>query len=100
MMKLKGDLFGLLLIMLIGGSAMRSNAAEEAFKVISRTDAAPRKVVVGTSMARFAGSFDERVTTALAVIDEMAKEGEKLGTGKKLDLMVLPEYAIMSGVGK
>jgi predicted amidohydrolase len=49
-------------------------------------------------MARFRGSFDERVKVALAVIEEMAREGEKLG--KKFDLMILPEYAIMSGVGK
>jgi predicted amidohydrolase len=80
-----------------GGSVMGADAKSGEFRPVSRTDTLPRKVVVGTTMGRIRGSFDERVKTSLEFLDEMAKDAAK--QGKKLDLMILPEYSIMSGVG-
>src|SRR6185437_5879360 len=80
-----------------GGSVMGADATGGEFRAVSRTDTLPRKVVVGTTMGRIRGSLEERVKTSLGFLDEMGKEAAK--QGKKLDLMILPEYAIMSGVG-
>jgi len=64
----------------------------------SKVDTLPRKVVVATSMARFAGTLEERTSRGVEVVEAMAAEAARMGKG--LDLCILPEYAICAGKSK
>lgn len=61
----------------------------------SRADTPPRKVLLGTVMEFFRGGLSERLTRAAQLIDGVAAEAGRKYPGRRLDLVVLPEHAIM-----
>lgn len=61
---------------------------------VSRADSAPRKVVVASTVANFAGTVDERLQLACALLDSAAAEAQRQYGSATLDLMVFPEFAI------
>ena len=58
-------------------------------------DEPPRKVLVGTVCSRFSGSHEARAEQACKLIDALAAKAESAYAGRKLDLAVLPETALM-----
>jgi predicted amidohydrolase len=62
----------------------------------SRADTPPRKVVIGTALARFSGDLQARLAQAGKLLDEAALGASRQYPGKGMDLMVLPEYAILN----
>jgi predicted amidohydrolase len=67
---------------------------------MDRSDAPPRKVVVGTAMYAMWGEYpgvDKRLAELGDLIDEMARKASQQYPGSKLDLAVLPEDAICGG---
>src|SRR5688500_3720021 len=65
-----------------------------------RSDAPPRKVVVGTAMYAMWGEYpgvEKRLETLGEIIDEMARKAAEQYRGSKLDLVVLPEDAVCGG---
>src|SRR4051794_8438018 len=79
-------------VMVIGGCAMSGKTVTAGHEGMApwktRAEALPRKVVVASVMQRFRGPVEERVKLAEDVI---AEAGGK-AAGKKLDLVILPEY--------
>ena len=62
--------------------------------------AAPRKVIIGTSLQGFYGRYpglDKRLAQLAGLVDEMAKQAETAYPGRGLDLVVLPENAVTAG---
>jgi predicted amidohydrolase len=67
---------------------------------MSRSDAPPRKVVVGTAMYAMWGEYpgvEKRLEALGEIIDEMARKSAEKYHGSKLDLVVLPEDAVCGG---
>jgi predicted amidohydrolase len=60
---------------------------------VSRSESPPRKVVIATVVARFAGSIDDRLALASRLVDASALDVSLKYPGKTLDLLVLPEFA-------
>lgn len=58
-------------------------------------DAPPRKVLVGTLCRRFAGTPEARADRAERLIDELGARARETYGGRRLDLVVLPEHALM-----
>ena len=54
----------------------------------------PRKVLVATVNYHFHGDLDNRLATAVKIIGDAAKRAEEKHSGKRLDLVVLPENAL------
>jgi len=84
----------LLAAMMAGGCAM----AQQRVEVKSKANALPRKVVVATVMQRFRGGLEQRLTLAEEVIALAGKEAAAKYP-RRLDLVVLPEYAISTEKG-
>lgn len=86
-------------MMLIGGCAMSGRTAvtmsDQGTQWKTRAETLPRKVLVASVMQRFRGPVEERVKLAE---DLIAEAGQK-AAGKKLDLVILPEYAIADAQG-
>jgi len=70
------------------------------FQHKSKADALPRKVILGTVMQRFDGTLHDRLKLAETVIAEVGTEAANKYPGRKLDLVVLPEFAIATGKGQ
>jgi predicted amidohydrolase len=67
---------------------------------MARSEAPPRKVVVGTAMYAMWGEYpgvESRLAALGEIIDEMARKAAARYHGSKLDLVVLPEDAICGG---
>jgi predicted amidohydrolase len=67
---------------------------------MDRTEAPPRKVVVGTAMYSIWGEYpgvDRRLEALGEIIDEMAGQAAEKYPGARLDLAVLPEDAVCGG---
>lgn len=67
---------------------------------MTREDAPPRKVVVGTAMCAMWGEYPgvaKRLEALGEIIDEMARKAADQYRGAKLDLVVLPEDAVCGG---
>jgi len=64
----------------------------------STAGALPRKVLVATTMASFHGTAAQRTAQALSLIAQAA-EIQTAQHGRRLDLVVLPEYAIQQRDG-
>ncbi len=58
-------------------------------------DCPPRKVLVGTLCRRFTGTPEVRAERAARLIDELAARARDQYAGRRLDLVVLPEHALM-----
>ena len=67
--------------------------------VVSRADSTPRKVVIGSALAHFSGPLADRLALAVNLIDQAAHEAEQKYPGRRLDLMVFPEFALARGNG-
>lgn len=61
---------------------------------VSRADSPPRKVIVGSALANFTGSLTERLALTAKLVDEAAEKAKEMPTGRGLDLLVFPEFAI------
>ena len=83
----------LMATIIAGGCAM----AEQRFEIKSTADAPPRKVVIATIMQRFRGTLEQRLTLAEEVIALAGKEAA--AKHPRLDLVVLPEFAISTENG-
>jgi len=62
----------------------------------------PRKVIIGTTMERFPGKYpglEKRLDQIAELIDETARESERIYPGEGLDLIVLPEEVVTRGKG-
>jgi predicted amidohydrolase len=59
----------------------------------SRAGTPPRKVVVGSAVADFTGSVEDRLRLAVKLLDDAAREAAGKW-GKNLDVMVFPEFAL------
>src|SRR5689334_10837747 len=94
---LKMRLVLVLFILALTGCAMNKEIATTTVK--TRADTLPRKVIVATAMQRFRGPLEDRLKLAEEVIAEAGKEAEKKYPGRRLDLVVLPEYAIATKEG-
>lgn len=66
----------------------------------SSADNLPQKIIVGTTMKHIAGTLRQRLDVVAHLIDEVAGQAARQYPGKGLDLVVLPESAISSGVGE
>jgi predicted amidohydrolase len=67
---------------------------------MARSDALPRKVVVGTAMYAMWGEYpgvEQRLAALGEIIDEMARKAAEKYPGSGLDLVVLPEDAVCGG---
>jgi predicted amidohydrolase len=67
---------------------------------VSRAASAPRKVVVASALARFDGPVEQRLALAAQLFDEAAQRARTTDGGRDLDLLVLPEFAILRETGK
>jgi predicted amidohydrolase len=87
-----------LLLAAVAGAGMNATAAEVAVKTTSAQ--APRKVIVGTTLQRFWGTYpglDKRLKQLADLIDNLAAESTRK-YGRGLDLAVLPEEAVTGGM--
>jgi predicted amidohydrolase len=69
---------------------------------MDRSEAPPRKVMVGTAMYAMWGEYpglEKRLAALGQIIDEMARKAGAQYPGGKLDLIVLPEDAVCGGRG-
>src|SRR6266851_75665 len=67
---------------------------------MARSDALPRKVVVGTAMYAMWGEYpgvEQRLEVLGEIIDEMARKAVEKYPGSRLDLVALPEDAVCGG---
>ena len=61
-----------------------------------------RKVIIGTTMERFPGKYpgiEKRLDQIAGLIDETARESERIYPGEGLDLIVLPGEVVTRGKG-
>lgn len=68
---------------------------EAARRAIARANRPPRKVLVGTVVGGYgvySMSLEDRLTRLNAIVDAIAAQGKREYPGKRLDLVVLPEY--------
>jgi predicted amidohydrolase len=65
----------------------------------SRAGTPPRKVLLATAMARFSGSFEERVALLAKLLDQADDMAREKYSGRSLDLLILPEVAFSTGKG-
>ena len=82
-----------------GMAAGGGRAQQEGETVV--TDAAPRKVVIGTTMYAMWGEYpglDSRLAALSRLVGEMAAEAARKYPGAGLDLAVLPENAVTGGL--
>ncbi len=79
--------------------AESSAAATTTPRFTSRADSPPRKVVIASAVADFSGSVEQRLVLAARLIDEAGAIAEKTGSGRGLDLVVIPEFAICREAG-
>lgn len=68
--------------------------------VADTKDLPPRKVIVGTVCARFAGTPEERAANAARLVGELADKAAREFPGRRLDLVVLPEHCVMNKPGR
>ena len=61
---------------------------------VSRANTPPRKVVVASALADFSGSTEARLNLAARLIDDAARQTAQLYPGQRLDLVILPDFAI------
>lgn len=73
-------------------AALASNAP----RFTSRADSPPRKVVVASAVARFAGTVEERLALAGRLIDQAAETKTNAAVVRGLDLVVLPRIRDLS----
>lgn len=66
----------------------------------SSTDNLPRKIIVGTTMKHITGTLRQRLDVVAQLVDEVAGQAAQQYPGEGVDLIVLPESAISSGVGE
>jgi predicted amidohydrolase len=66
---------------------------------VSRANAAPRKVVIGSALADFSGPTTQRLALAARLVDDAARQAAERYPGQRLDLMVFPEFALSRGTG-
>lgn len=71
-----------------------AQARDLAARATVRADAPPRKVVVGSVLARFSGSLEERLANASRLADQAAAEAVRTAGGRGLDLLVFPEFSM------
>jgi len=70
-------------------------------KPMSKADAPPRKVIVGTSMYAMWGKYpglEKRLAQLCGLVDEMAAKAKKQ-YGRSVDICALPEVAVSGGAG-
>lgn len=77
--------------------ATMATAAEVRF--VSRADSAPRKVVVASAIANFTGSVERRLALAADLFDDAARQARRREGERGLDLLVLPEFALLRETG-
>ncbi len=82
------------------GLALAATAAANEPRFVSRADTPPRKVVVASAIARFEGSVGERLALAARLFDDAAHQARAMNNGRGLDLLVLPEFAILRETGR
>jgi len=68
--------------------------SEGAEAYVTRANAAPRKLIVGSAVADFTGTVEERLQTAGTLLDSAAEKAHQQYGKPALDLMVFPEFAI------
>ena len=61
---------------------------------VSRANAAPRKVVIGSVVADFSGPVAARLQLAARLLDAAARDAAAKYPGRGLDLMVFPEFTL------
>jgi predicted amidohydrolase len=66
---------------------------------VRRADRAPRKVVIASALAHFSGSVSERLALAVKLVDDAARQATARFPEEGLDLVVLPEFALMRETG-
>lgn len=64
---------------------------------VTRSNSAPRKVVIAPAVIRFEGALEHRLQVAADWIDHAAREAASRYEGRGLDLVVFPEFALQSG---
>lgn len=69
-------------------------APEAAGAWVTRANARPRKVVLGSAMAAFQGPLSQRLSLMSALLDQAAAQAKAAPGGRGLDLMVFPEFAL------
>lgn len=69
-------------------------------RFVSRANTAPRKVVIGSTVARFEGSVEKRLQLVESLLDNAAGQAARKYPGRKLDLMVFPEFTLRRDEGK
>jgi predicted amidohydrolase len=74
--------------------ASESTPSSAPMAYASHANSIPRKVVVGSVVANFDGSVDERLRFACALLDSAGADAQKQYGRAQLDLMVFPEFAI------
>lgn len=83
-------------MMMWAGLALAANES----RFVSRADTPPRKVVVASAIARFEGSVEQRLALAAKLFDDAAQQARAMKEPWALDLLVLPEFAILRETGK
>ena len=63
--------------------------------LVGPKDCPPRKALVGTVCKSFSGSPEKRAALAAALVDKLAARAKAKYDGRRLDLVVLPEHALM-----
>ena len=87
------------LVLLGPGSARGGEKAASGVAVTPRQDRPPRKVIVGTSVERFWGTYpglEARLEQLGRIVDEMAAEAQRKYS-RRLDVAALPEMAVTGG---
>jgi predicted amidohydrolase len=87
----------------MAGAQAPSDAAEPAGHArptfVSHANTAPRKVVIASALADFAGPLPDRLQLAAKLLDDAAREAAASYPGQGLDLMVFPEFALCHETG-
>lgn len=70
-------------------------AARVRHPAATKAHSAPRKVIIASTLARFAGSLDTRLTLASRLIDDAAQAARTKYANRGPDLIVFPEFALI-----
>jgi predicted amidohydrolase len=83
-----------------GKRSARATQGRHEEEQMDRSEAPPRKVIVGTAMYAMWGEYpgvEKRLDALGEIIDEMARKAAERYPGSGLDLVVLPEDAVCGG---
>lgn len=69
-------------------------------RFVSRANTAPRKVVIGSTVARFEGPVERRLQLVETLLNVAAEQAATKYPGRGLDLMVFPEFTLRRDEGR